>query len=84
MAQSLTDLAAAITAVTTAIATAVTTAVAVTAAAENDNKKNDYPAAVTVTESTHVFFLLSYLLKHFMNAKEKVLNSFNRNSLGNI
>jgi hypothetical protein len=55
------------------LATAATTAVIViaatviTTAAENNNKKNNNPAAIAATKAvTHVFFLLSFLLKHSM------------------
>ena len=51
-------------AATVVVATATTV---VSAAAENNDEKNDDPAAVAGTESvTHVSFLLSELLLHFM------------------
>lgn len=61
------------TIVATAVITAVSAAIATTAATEDDEDKDDYPAAIISAEVTHLRNPLFVFSTHTMNKKGNVL-----------
>lgn len=61
------------TIVATAVITAVSAAIAATAATEDDEDKDDYPAAIISAEVTHLRNPLFVFSTHTMNKKGNVL-----------